>query len=208
MDKAHYRAVKDLNFQETKTGFARIFPSTAPSLDWIYRNFALHVEEMILQAAGALLPDWESALASLVERVKNENVDWWLTGSAALAIRGASVVPRDLDLVTTGIGARKFGKVLHDWLVEPVQQVEGWVAKWFGRAYHYSRIEWVGDVEAWVDRPAPSDFGPAAAEKLELVLWRGHEIQVPPLELQLGVSERRGLNERAKRIREIIRTIH
>jgi hypothetical protein len=188
LGKAYYRAVKDLNFQETVNGFARIFPATAPSLDRIYQNFALHVEEMILQSAGVLQPQWESTLDHLVEITKRESVDWWLTGSAALAIRKVTIVPRDIDLVTTGSDAQRLGKLLSDWLVEPVQQAEGWVAKWFGRAYHRSRIEWVGDVEAYVDRPAPSDFGPAAAGKLDLVHWRGHEIRVPPLELQLGVA--------------------
>lgn len=204
LDNSYHKAVKDLNFQKTENGFARVFPATTPSLDEIYQNFALHAKEMILQAAGELLPDWESALASLVERLKIENVDWWLTGSAALAIRGASIVPRDLDLVTTELGARKFDKLLRDWLVEPVQQTEGWLAKWFGRAYHHSRIEWVGDVEAWVDRPEPSDFGPIAASRLETVRWRDHDLRVPPLDLQLAVSERRGMTERAIKIRRMI----
>ena len=208
LDRAYYGAVKGLNFQETENGFARIFPATTPSLDRIYQSFALHAEEMILQAAGALQPHWESALAHFIERTKRENVDWWLTGSAALAIREVGIVPRDIDLVTTGSDAQRLGNLLSDWLVEPVQQAEGWVAKWFGRAYHHSRIEWVGDVEASVDRTAPTDLGPTAAEKLEVVHWRGHEIRVPPLELQLKVSERRGLNERANKIREIIGTIH
>ncbi len=131
---------------------------------------------------------------------------WWLTGSAALAVRGIRVVPRDIDLVvTTGPEARKLGEILSDWLVEPVQRSEGWIARWFGRAFKESRIEWVGEVEASVDRPEPCDFGPTAARQLQPVEWRGYTIPVPPLDLQLAVSIRRGMVERAEKIRKGIR---
>jgi len=200
----YHHAVRELGFQQTETGFARIFPATSPALDQIFRRFALHAEEMILHAASALIPKWEDALSNLLERIVGGDLDWWLTGSAALAIRHVDVTPRDIDLVTTGPGARRLAELLQDWLVEPLQQSEGWVAKWFGRAFNRSRIEWVGDVEPSVDSPEPSDFGPVAAGKLEVVDWHGFKIHVPPLDLQLRVSERRGLFERARNIREII----
>lgn len=40
------------------------------------------------------------------------------------------------------------------------------------------------------------DQGPIAASRLEVIRWRGYDIRVPPLELQLEVSRRRGLGER------------
>jgi hypothetical protein len=58
----------------------------------------------------------------------------------------------------------------------------------------------VGRVNARADDPLPSDFGPAAAERLEPVEWRGRVIRVPPLELQLAVNGRRGLAERVEKI--------
>ena len=96
-----------------------------------------------------------------------EDVDWWLTGSAALAIRHVAVVPRDIDLVVeTGEDAEKLGEALSNWLVEHVLRSEGWVARWFGRSFKAARIERVGEVEAWVDLPEPSDFGPVARRNL------------------------------------------
>ena len=53
---------------------------------------------------------------------------------------------------------------------------------------------------AGVDDPHPSDFGPAAAERLETVSWRGHDLRVPPLEMQRQVSLRRGLGERVRQV--------
>ena len=58
-----------------------------------------------------------------------------------------------------------------------------------------------GDVNAQAEQNGPADFGPTALERSETVTWKGYEINVPPLDLQLAVSERRGLRERADLIR-------
>jgi len=50
------------------------------------------------------------------------------------------------------------------------------------------------------DDPLPSDFGPTAASRLEQVTWHGTVLRVPPLDLQLEVSKRRGLADRVAKI--------
>ncbi len=49
-----------------------------------------------------------------------------------------------------------------------------------------------------------SDFGPTAENRVETLVWRDREIRVPPLELQLEVSKRRGLNERVEKTVKIM----
>jgi len=199
-----HKASKDLGFVETVDGFARVFDANTQHIDQIFARFVSFAEEMILQAAGARPVPWDKALLSFLERISGENIDWWLAGSAALAIRGVDLVPRDLDIITDESGARQLGLVLSDWLVEPVQESHGWIARWFGRAFAQARIEWVGDVEKWVDDRGPSDFGPAARAELQTVRWNGYKINVPPLEIQLAVCERRGLKDRAKRVQQAL----
>ena len=199
-----HKASKDLGFVETVDGFARVFDANTQHLDQIFARFVSFAEEMILQAAGARPVPWDKALLSFLERISGENIDWWLAGSAALAIRGVDLVPRDLDIITDESGARQLGLVLSDWLVEPVQESHGWIARWFGRAFADARIEWVGDVEKWVDDRGPSDFGPMARSRLQTVRWSGYTIRVPPLEIQLAVCERRGLKDRAKRVQQAL----
>jgi hypothetical protein len=103
-------------------------------------------------------------------------------------------------VITDAAGAQRLGELLVDALVEPVFLSDGWVARWWGRAFLGARVEWVADVASSVDEPDPVDFGPVAAANLEGVRWRGHDLLVPPLELQLAVAERRGLNERVEAI--------
>lgn len=203
LDPAYHQVARDLVYSQVAEGFAKIYPADTPGLDQIYRSFARYAEPMMLQAAGAVPVPWEQALLAFLERVAGEPIDWWLGGSAALAVRGAAVAPRDFDLIVDDAGAQRLGALLQAELVEPVVPVQGWVCNWWGRAFLHARFEWVGGVNAQADQPQPSDFGPAAAARLETVQWHGHAIRVPPLDLQLQVSQRRGLHERAAQIQQL-----
>jgi hypothetical protein len=190
-------AATALGFQRDGDAFTRTFPQDAPSLHVAWRNFVRHATEMLRQTASGIAP-WDEALETFLDRV--DRVDWWLAGSGALAVRGVDVSPRDLDVITDAAGARRLGELLVDALVEPVFESDGWVARWWGRAFLAARVELVAEVAPSVDEPDPVDFGPVAAANLERVRWRGHDLLVPPLELQLAVAERRRLEERVDAI--------
>jgi len=190
-------AAAALGFLRDGDAFIRTFPEDAQWLDVAWCNFVRHAQAMLRQTASGVAP-WDEALTALLERI--EGVDWWLAGSAALAVRGVEVSPRDLDVITDAAGAERLGELLVDALVEPVFAGDGWVARWWGRAFLGARVEWVAEVASSVDDPDPVDFGPVAAANLERLRWRGHDLLVPPLELQLAVAERRGLTERVEAI--------
>jgi len=204
LDPSYHRAARDLGFVEADDGFGRAFETDTPHLAKIFARFASSAEEMILQTAGARPVPWDKALLNFLQRASAENVDWWLAGSAALAVRRIDLVSRDLDIITDSEGARQLGRAMSEWLVEPVQESHGWIARWFGRAFADARIEWVGDVEKWVDDRGPSDFGPMARARLQTVHWNGYTIRVPPLEMQLEACERRGLEDRSRKIQQAL----
>lgn len=185
----YHQAVRDLGYSEVANEFRRTLPVSTPLLERICKNFGHYAEEMILQTARVYTVPWEKALHAFLDRVEPHNLDWWLGGSAALAIRGFDVAPRDFDIVIDDRGAQQLGSILLEHLVEPVTPVE-WFCNWWGRAFLYARIEWVGGVDSRADHPEISDFGPTAASRLETVEWRGRPIRVPPLELQLEVNRR------------------
>jgi hypothetical protein len=192
-----HEAAIALGFFQDGEAFIRTFPEDARWLDVAWQNFVRYAAPMLRQTASGVAP-WDEALTAFLERV--DGVDWWLAGSAALAVRGIDVSPRDLDVITDAAGAQRLGELLLDSLVEPVFASEGWVARWWGRAFFGARVEWVGEVASSVDDPDPVDFGPVAGANLERLSWRGHDLLVPPLELQLAVAERRGLMERVEAI--------
>ena len=179
--------------------WARTFPRDAPHLDRAWANFQRLAEPWLRQAAGLDPVPWQDALAEVCRRLIPARVDWWLTGSAALAVRGAALTPGDLDLVVSGADASRVGDLLLDALVEPVVPVD-WFCESFGRAVLGAPVEWVGGVGPAADEPETTDFGPVAAARLETVPCRDWEIRVPPLDLQRAVNARRGLNERVRMI--------
>lgn len=192
-----------MGFTPRSATFVRVFADSAV-VPTIFESFAAHIEEMIRHKRDEVRAPWEAALELALQRVSGE-VAFWLSGSAALAIRGIAVSPRDIDLVVGD--ALRGGDLFEDVLVEPVTRAEGWVADWFGRAFGGALIEWVSHVHAEVDNSGPHEQGQIAQSRLESVRWRGYEVPCTPLDLQLQVAEMRGLERLASAIRAFMRNV-
>ncbi len=161
-----------------------------------FANIHRLLEPLLRQYLGLAPVPWQAALEAVCRKLDTNTVDWWLCGSAALAVRGIGVVPGDLDLVVADGDAVRVGELLAHGLVEPVCPA-GWpISNWWGRAFLHARVEWVGGVTSAADEPEVGDYGPAAASSLQEVRWRDWPIRVPPLHLQRAVSVRRGLADR------------
>jgi hypothetical protein len=165
----------------------------------IHRNFARHLEDMLLQSARLRRVPWEDTLELFLHRVAGTSLVWFLYGSGALAARGIAVSPGDLDFWVDD--AEVAGALFEDLLVEPVTTMNGWVAERGGRAFAGCLFEWIARVDPKIDEPTPHEQGPIAAGRLESVAWRSWTLPVAPLDLQLSVAERRGLTARAAAIR-------
>ncbi|HWK25623.1 MAG TPA: hypothetical protein VNS09_03620 [Solirubrobacter sp.] len=167
----------------------------SPELPRYFARFAASIEPMVLQSARLVRVPWEEALLEFLRRVEGSGLDWWLYGSAALAVRGLDIEPGDLDINVSD--AHAAGRVFDDLLVTPVERMHGWAANYTGRAFCHAIIEWIAEPLAeHDDASAPNEQGPLIAERLEVVRWRGHRVRVPPLLSQLRVCERRGLTDR------------
>ncbi len=178
-------------------GWVRFFPCPVPEqAACAFANIQHLLEPVLCQCQGTTAVPWEAALDEVCGRLESGGVDWWLCGSAALAVRGVAVVPRDLDLVVADADAVAVGGLLADGLIEPVCPA-GWpVSKWWGRAFLHARVEWVGGVTPAADEPQVTDHGPTAANRLQVLRWRDWHVRVPPLHLQRAVSARRGMADR------------
>lgn len=182
-------------------GWVKSFPAETPNLERAWVNFQRLIGPWLRQSAGLDPVPWAETLAEVCRRLTTAGVNWWLTGSGALAVRGVALVPGDLDLVVSGADACRAGDLLIDGLVEPVTRVD-WFCDWWGRSILGARVEWVGGVGPASDEPLATDFGLVAAASLEAVRWRDWDIRVPPLALQRAATVRRGLHHRAQLIDE------
>jgi hypothetical protein len=186
-----------MNFEQVGTEWRRGYPVDAPCLEQAWRNFAGYIGPALRQAARLDPVPWRYALRELCRRTSGRPVRWWLTGSAALAARGAAIVPADLDVVCGVADAVVLSDLFADALLEPVVPTAAdWISERWGRAFCGALIEWIGGARSFVDEPYVSDFGPAAAARLETVTFEDWQIRVPPLDLQRAVSVRRGRADR------------
>lgn len=182
-----------------------MFPPDAPDLDGVFRRFERHILEVLAQTARLRPVPWENALQELAARLERSGVEWFISGSAALAIRGIRVEPLDIDFVTPDHS--RVAEALADALIEPplYDRSRSWVAAWFGRAFLGARVEWVAEVYPDSDdRGESSEIGPTAAGRLERVRWNGRWLLLTPLDIQLEVNLKRGLGDRVHAIRTFI----
>lgn len=204
-DPAYRRVLAELMFAEEDEAFVRSFRADASGLHESYVRFKLTLEEMLAQTAGRRLPPWDEALDAVASRLYGARCDWFLAGSAALAVRGIDIVPRDLDLVVAD--ASRALRALGDVQIEPVSlnRPGAWIARWFGRGFLHARVEWIAGVDPAIDvYSSPNEFGPHAAARLETVRWNDHDLALAPIDVQLAVTERRGLATRAETIRDFL----
>jgi len=166
-------------------------------------NFNAYIESELHQERRSLA-DLDAALEWLCAEFEQRGVRWWLAGSGALYARGLAVKPHDLDVMLEKSEIEKIRAMVAPYIVEPFHHVTGWVVKGFGVVDYRYRIDFAFEPEEWVDGQGPVDFGPYARERVELVTWRGHEILVPPIELQIAPNEARGRSERVDLIRQYL----
>jgi hypothetical protein len=196
------QALGDLYFLREDDGYAKRFPAGSFT-DAILERFREALMPLLRQTARLDAVPWREALRDAVRRLDGAGIDWWLAGSAALAVRGLQIEPRDIDLVISDTDARRAAEAFEDVLIEPAVETDGWISRWFGRAWLGARVEWVAGVSPAVDEPLPSDFGPAAAATLTEIEWEHAVVRVPSIELQREVSARRGLADRVALIQSL-----
>lgn len=157
---------------------------------------------VVAASFGAMTAPWTTVLARVAELLNADRVDWLLLGSAATALRGAAVVPGDIDIacrteddivraaavLPTPQSASADGPA--DWIsttAAPVLRFGGTDERWtFGR--------WIIDgvkVElAHIDAPAVAGL---MLETRTPLVWahqqtldcHGQPVPVVPLEVQL-----------------------
>jgi hypothetical protein len=173
-----------------------MFPHDLPQMERNYNAYVLRE----LQPERRPIADLALALEWIAAEFQHAQIDWWLTGSAALYVRGIEVHPHDIDVMTFKTEIAKIRNVVFPYIVEPFHHVQGWVVKGFGVVDYHYRIDVAFEPEDWVDGQEPLDFGPYAQQHLETVLWQGFSIKVPPLVLHLRSNELRGRQDRVEQI--------
>lgn len=134
--------------------------------------------------------------------LREQDILWAITGSTAFALRGLPFTPKDIDLQTDKDGAYALEKVLHKFVVQPVNfSGTGRIRSHLGKLnINGIRVEIMGDVEKWV----PDGLGtggweppPDLAQHREFVQFEGTEWPVLSLAYEREAYEQMGRWETA-----------
>lgn len=136
--------------------------SATPKVRFAYQRHRLVLETMLRQAHGLAPVAFHEALRELLRKVaaplRAEGIEWYVGGSAAVALAGGGGPPRDLDLGTTRDGVDRIGELLAEYLVEPVAPTDWPPARivraaraFVGTPRAGARVEW----SVPLDRPEP-----------------------------------------------------
>jgi len=195
-------------YEQEGDSYVKRFSSDTPHLARIMKHYAAHAEEMFLQLVYRKPIPWKEGLQSFLRRADGSGIRWWLTGSCAACIRGIDLSPHDIDIMVNSEDVPRIRNLFEDVTIEPIIDTNGWLTKDFGALFDQCRIDIASDPQACLDEPDPVDCGPYALAHLERFMWRGFEIRVPPVELQLNANRRRGRHDRVKLIEQYLAAQH
>lgn len=185
-------------YQEDDKGFYKVYPADYPHIDIIRKNF-LNYGEIMFNQLGYFSPvPWEAGLLAFADRLAGTGINWWLTGSCAVCLRGIGLNPHDVDIMVNSSDIPALMKIFRNDIFEPIVNTQGWVTKDFGVLFLHCRIDIASDPASSLDQPEPVDCGPYAKEHLETISWNGHQISIPPLSLSIAVNKRRERWDRVK----------
>lgn len=191
-------------YEQDEQGYFKSFPASYRYTANVIKRFEAYAAQMFDQLLYRIPVPWEAALDAFCQRVKGSGLAWWLTGSCAACIRGVELDPHDVDIMIDSRQCSLVEDLFAEELIEPIRDTSGWVTKDFGVLFLEARIDIASDPSPKLDYPSPGDCGPYAMAHREKVNWRGYEILVPPLLLQVDVNNRRGRTQRAEKIRAFI----
>ncbi len=199
-DWKYEKVFKMCFYSQEGDSYTKRYPLNTKYLDKIMKHYSDHAQEMFDQLGYFKPIPWEKALFWFSQELENKNINWWLTGSCAVCIRGIPLQPHDVDIMVDSSDVYNISEIFSDFLIEPIVDTNGWLTKDFGVIYKDARIDIASDPQPVLDDPEPIDCGPYAKNNLETVNWQGFAIKIPPLQLSLNVNRRR---ERTDRVHAI-----
>jgi hypothetical protein len=137
---------------------------------------------------------WVKALMTFALKCNENNISWSLTGSATDAIRGAKIIPHDLDIYVHTRDFYVIKQLFMDYLLEPFQDLQDtWVVKYFGRLCINGVML---DIASDEKRNSENYY-------YDEVIWNGTNIRMEPFESRYNTEILRDRKDRIKALEEV-----
>jgi len=105
-------------------------------------NFAKHGETAVKQQLKMLPTPWEKALDLFIPEIEKLGVYWYVHGSAAMALWGIDVSPKDVNIIVPN--SSDFDKVrnhFYRYAIKPIERCENWLMSGLGEIFMEAAVE-------------------------------------------------------------------
>jgi hypothetical protein len=161
-----------------------------PDTEIVAGNFQKHGVEALEQLLKIQPAPWEQALSALIEKLAGMGIRWYFHGSAAMAIWGIEVAPRNLDIIFPDLSDFDCVRQLFlGDLISPIERCEGWIMGGLGGLFVRANI----GLAFMNATDVPFDMS-----QLKEVEWMGRKIAISPLEWLKRDNRNYGRSERAE----------
>jgi len=183
-----------------------------------YNRSRFVLETMLHQAYDGAVAAVPEALEEVVGRIstplENDRVEWFVGGSTAAWLLGASVVPHDIDLGTTRAGVDRIAPLLAEYLIEPLAPTD-WpragivrgARAFVGTFVKGARVEWAVPIEPRGPVPFDEWGGEMSAVRLVDATYRGRPLKVSRPEYALVRALEKNRAADAESIAESVRRL-
>ncbi|MGI0128745.1 MAG: hypothetical protein ACREEC_01085 [Thermoplasmata archaeon] len=187
-----------------------------PRVRQCYNRNRFVLQTMVDQAYSAAPAAIENALGEVVTRLSGAfpqgSEDWYIGGSTAAWLLGATVVPHDIDVGTSREGVDRLGVLLADYLIEPVSTTDWSPSRivrgaraFVGTFATGARVEWAVALESGAEQPLDEWSGRPDGARLLSASFRGRSLRVTRPEYALVRAVEKGSSGRATAIAELMR---
>ena len=165
--------------------------------EYCAKNFTKYGELSMKQELKILPTPWEKALRLLIPAMKKIAVAWYIHGSAAMALWGIDVAPRDINIVIPNYSDyEKVRAHFYKLAIKPFERCENWVMSGLGTIFLEANIGFAFHKK---------ELEPYDCNTLETIEYDGEKINIATLEMLRQDNEFYGRPERVRQIDEKIK---
>lgn len=193
VDEQYWDYFKNDLWWQIGSSFIKSFDNVQ-NFHYCAKNFDKYGEISIKQQLKILPAPWEKALDLFACEMEKTGADWYVNGSAAMAIWGIDVVPKDVNIIIPNYS--DFDKVRNHFCkfaIRPIERCDNWLMSGLGTVF----------MEAAVGIAFHNkELEPYDMSKLGKAVHNGKNIYIESLENLRRDNENFGRTERVKAIEE------
>ena len=198
VDEKYWHFFKDGLWWQMGNNFIKSYDNVI-DFEYCAENFTKYGEIFINQQVKETPAPWEKALDLFIAEMSKIDADWYIHGSAAMALWGIDVKPKDVNIIVPNYSDfEKVRKLLAKFAIIPIERCEDWLMSGGGTIFMEASIGVYFNNK---------EFEPYDMSKHPKIRHNGAEVYVSTLESLKNDNENYNRPQRVKLIEEKMKNL-